>query len=122
MLPCVVLDCMGMRLGVPSKLKSSSLSDVSLLLSAEFDGKKGAFLFDALLFTEKERPECQNRKVFFTNNQFVEAWIKLYRLVTKRLYFEIPSPSPSLPPQTPAMHANQRHTAGGEPAMNQHPE
>lgn len=120
MLPCVVLDCMGMRLGVPSKLKSSSLSDVSLLLSAEFDGKKGAFLFDAVLFTEKERPECQNRKVFFTNNQFVEAWIKLYRLVTKRLYFEIPSPS--LPPQTPATHANQRHTAGGEPAMNQHPE
>lgn len=120
MLPCVVLDCMGMRLGVPSKLKPSSLSDVSLLLSAEFDGKKGAFLFDALLFTEKERPECQNRKVFFTNNQFVEAWIKLYRLVTKRLYFEIPSPS--LPPQTPATNANQRHTAGGEPAMNQHPE
>ena len=62
MLPCVVLDCMGMRLGVPSKLKPSSLSDVSLLLSAEFDGKKGAFLFDALLFTEKERPECQNRR------------------------------------------------------------
>ena len=51
---------MGMRLGVPPKLKSSSLSDVSLLLSAEFDGKKGAFLFDALLFTEKERPERQN--------------------------------------------------------------
>lgn len=62
MLPCVVLDCMGMRLGVPPKLKSSSLSDASLLLSAEFDGKKGTFLFDALLFTEKESPERQNRK------------------------------------------------------------
>ena len=123
MLPCVVLDCMGMRLGVPSKLKSSSLSDVSLLLSAELDGKKGAFLFDALLFTERERPECQNRKKaesIFTNNHFVKAWFKPCRLVIKHFYFEIPSPP--LPPQTPATHANQRPTAEGEPAMNQHPE
>lgn len=43
-------------------------------------------------------------KVFFTNNHFVQARFKLYCLVIKRLYFEIPYPP--LPPQTPATHAN----------------
>ena len=53
MLPCVVLDCTGLRLGVPPRLKFSSLSDVSLLLSGEFDGKKEELLFDILFTTRK---------------------------------------------------------------------
>lgn len=37
-LPCVVLNCAGTKLGVPPRLKLSSLSEVSLLLSVEWVG------------------------------------------------------------------------------------
>ena len=51
-----------MRLGVPPRLKLSSLSDVSLLLSVEFDGKKEedlfGRLFTAIKSTSKIKSKC----------------------------------------------------------------
>ena len=58
MLLCVVLDCTGMRLGVTP----SSLSDVSLLLSVEFDGKKEEDLFGRL-FTAKKKKKKSTSKI-----------------------------------------------------------
>ena len=52
-LPCVVLDCTGTKLGLPPRLKLSSLSEVSLLLSVMFVGKKEVFLLE--MFTGRYR-------------------------------------------------------------------
>ena len=71
MLLCVVLDCTGMRLGVSPRLKLSSLSDVSLLLSVELDGKKEEDLFGRL-FTAIKKIN-QNGYVTLRNRHFAAS-------------------------------------------------
>lgn len=66
MLLCVVLDCTGMRLGVLLRLKLSSLSDVSLLLSVEFDGKKEEDLFGRLFTTKKSTSKIKSKRLSYS--------------------------------------------------------
>lgn len=82
-----------MRFGVPPRLKLSSLSDVSLLLSPEFDGKKDELLF-VMLFTARKsaRFKTRNSRSVCGTNSMAEKALHKGTLTLRLRNFYVKSP------------------------------